>query len=107
MADAYELVETLNSFGSALELRKFLAGNGIKGWKQDESSCPISNWVHRELNSEEWTCVQVVTEDKITVYKDYNDVEEYKIGNIVNEFIRNFDDGYYPELEFEYEEYWD
>lgn len=94
---AADLVFELNSFKSAEELASFFKTNNVKGYCQDEHSCPISNWMKRNLDD----YVEVITEDKICVYNAYdhdNDVETFETSQVVKDFIAEFDAGDYPDL---------
>ena|ERR1051325_3806349 len=98
--DTRDLVDQLNAFADAESIKEFLKLMDVKGYPQDEESCPISNWIRRSNPD----CV-VTTTQTIAVYRNiyaiYDPSEEYQISPAVLDFIRKFDEGLFPELEIE------
>lgn len=99
-------IDQLNAFADAESVKEFLVMMGATGFRQDEMSCPISNWVGR------MTGYQVITEDRVTVCigpdwgnDDY--VYQYPLSEAVRDFIYHFDLGHYPELDEDYDHYSD
>lgn len=102
--DTKSFVDQLNAFADAESIKEFLKTMGVTGFRQDEMSCPISNWVSG------MTGHPVVTEDVITVFTghDWNyDAEEFTISKAVQDFIAKFDTGHYPELDADSHNYRD
>lgn len=100
--EAKALIDQLNAFADADSVKEYLKLMGVKGFRENEMNCPISNWIRYN------TDCPVMTEDKIIVFTGYdwdNDVDEFETSEAVKQFIRNFDVGDYPELEDEYEEF--
>lgn len=100
MTNAKILMDELNDFFDAESIKDFFIVNGIKGYRQDESSCPISVWLRNNLNC------SVSTEDTIKVYNGEwgtfdQQYEEFETSDVVKTFITNFDCGQWPELEIE------
>lgn len=90
-------VDQLNAFADADSIKEFLAMMGYKGYRQDEYSCPIANFIRSKAGN------SVVVEDTIQVWKEDMAIPdaEFEISTAVREFIRNFDSGFYPELDME------
>src|SRR5690349_8137473 len=99
--EAPVLVQYLNSFDSAGEIVSYFASIGVKGYRQDEGSCPIAQWLSGRLGC------SVSVEDKISVYCDnvYDDPAVYETSAVVKEFIDEFDRGLYPMLDAEDEDH--
>lgn len=98
MSVAQNAITQLNAFADAESVKEFLKLMGVKGYRQDEMSCPISQWVGHLTN-----CA-VATEYTIKVYNStgpnwIDDPEEYSTSDAVKQFITNFDLGQYPELD--------
>lgn len=94
--DTKSYVDQLNAFADAESVKEFLKMMGTTGYRNDEMSCPISNWVRS------MTGHPVITEATISVCvgEDWNyNTEEYSLSLAVREFILNFDLGHYPELD--------
>lgn len=104
MGNAADLVFELNSFLSKDDIASFFKVNNVKGYCQDETSCPISNWMKRNLDTD---YLDVSTEDVIRVYNwmDHdNEVEVFETSAVVKEFIASFDEGEYPDLMLDWED---
>src|SRR5688572_5995926 len=104
--NAQALVDQLNAFEDAKSIKDFFIQKGIKGYRQDENSCPISRWIGLNTN-----CA-VTTEDTIKVYssnwddeRDWYTYDEFQTSSIVKEFIDQFDQGFYPELDVDDDDY--
>lgn len=111
MIDVSVLVDKLNQM-TGLEIGDFLFHQGVQGSVQDEYECPIAHWIQRE--SGRWVSVgcQIKTADRklefgVRVHADSEDqyVAEYLISDGPKEFIGQFDNGAYPQLETPIEAY--
>lgn len=89
------LVDQLNEFESPDAIAEFLQSKGVKGYRAEASACPISNWIH--LNVE---ILDAVTEDTLKVWydSDISDYEEFFFSDNVIKFIERVDNYDYPEL---------
>lgn len=102
--NASDLIDQLNSFENSSCIRQFLVEQGIKGYRNDGDSCPISNWIGSV------TLREVCTEDTIKVYNGktewsydsmdyYPGYDEFETSEAVKDFITEFDLGHYNELD--------
>src|SRR5687768_113051 len=100
--NAQALVDQLNAFEDAISIKNFFVEKGVKGYRQDEASCPISQWIGSNTNC------PVSTEDTIKVFNsdNYDDAEEFETSAAVKEFIDQFDQGFYEELDIDDDGYW-
>lgn len=104
MPTALDLVDQLNAFADAESVKEFLKLFGVKGYRQDEESCPISNWISKQTH-----CF-VITTDTIKVFHsglewaEDPEFDEFETSTVLKSFITNFDLGHYPELDFEDED---
>lgn len=104
MPTASDLVYQLNAFADAESVKEYLKMFGVKGYRQDEMECPISQWISQQ------THCSVATADTIKVFHngldwaDDPDFDEYDTSTALKTFIDNFDEGHYPELDVDPDE---
>lgn len=85
-------LEAINSLPKSPEqIRKLFQELGIKGGICESSGCPIARYLKLKTNS-----IHIVS--SVRIYQ-CNDKYEYKTPEHVAQFMANFDQGYYPELE--------
>jgi hypothetical protein len=94
-------MEVLNAFDSPLGIAEFFRLQGVKGYIGDPNSCPISTWLREKTG-----LVEIYTEDDVSVptfgygHPDYDneDFDHYPLSEAAKEFVYNFDEGDYPIL---------
>lgn len=100
--NAIEMVDQLNAFADAESVKEFLKLMGVKGYRQDETSCPISTWIHNGTGH------PTITENTIKVFhgdaRFLVDYYEFDISEAVKDFITAFDLGRWPELDADWVE---
>ena len=102
MVEVSVLVDKLNSLDTSLDVYSFLKGQGVKGERQSANACVINNWMKRESG-----CQTVTTSfRRIKVWSaipfdntDAELIESYEVEPQISNFIRNFDEGMYEDLE--------
>lgn len=102
MLSAQNCVDQLNAFADANSVKEFLKLMGVRGYRNNSESCPISTWIGSA------TMREVSTEDTIKVYHrietyNFDDLpfDEYEISSAVKDFIDKFDNGLFEELDIE------
>lgn len=100
-------VELLNAFPpTADEVAEFLEAEGIKGLPSAAHSCPVSKFLHKELDgwSFSW-CGDLLIQDpaKVGDYRKVEDEDEVSVWRTPSNpaaelFMRAFDDHAYPQL---------
>lgn len=91
-----ELRDKLLAEGGPEQIALFLAGQGIKGVRTSNSSCPVANYIRREIDYV--PMVSVGTRHMgAGAGADWDSVDF--VNTPLERFIRGFDSGRFPELE--------
>lgn len=95
---AEQLLNELNSLGSADAIADFLAKHDAKGYIGEAGSCPVANYLEDKLDKG-----VIVTDQNITI----SNGETLVLGTpvFVADFINEFDNGSYPNLSLDDEDY--
>lgn len=93
------LMDRLNSFQDSKQVAEFLESEHARGYKGDSDTCVITSWL------EDKTGLDVATDDEVRFYTPYgvSDLEHFKtaqISDAVADFINDFDNGAFPQLEW-------
>lgn len=110
MIEVSVLVDKINGM-SHEEISQMLTEQHITGYEQDERSCPLAHWFHKESGREvavgvhrksaDGTCqfgIIVAGEDYYKEEYTYDDGDFFEIGLGPRNFIVEFDHGRYPDL---------
>lgn len=94
---------------SAVEIGNYCMAQGIQGYVNDDSSCVLAKLFLRDTTAE-----AVRVSDYLQWAKEYDEITDWDMGDwgeqreaspSMKEFIHNFDQGLYPDLVLEYEDY--
>jgi hypothetical protein len=91
--------ELLGQIGStSAQIAETLAGRNITGLREDPHCCPIANLITADVPGADWWKQEEFMVDGLDVVTPDGEIE---VPDAVRLFIRDFDDGLYPELEDE------
>lgn len=101
MVDPVVAWDKLSNFETAQEIREYFQQEDVFGYRMALASCPIANWMKQTTGA---GLVQVGND--ISVHSGILDTESTNIGTFEHtqatlDFIELFDDGDYPELNYE------
>lgn len=96
-----KIVKALGALGNtSAEVHETLLKTGSKGYRAKRVGCPVATYLNNALAPNEAVRPLYVDEHTITcLYNSYYVTLTYP----VREFVRNFDDGDYVDLDLEYE----
>lgn len=123
MVDPVVAWDKLSNFETAQEIREYLQSEGIKAIKNSRHSCALADWmkqitgvnrvvvnadisVGEKLVPKTWYGEMLITDGsrQKVAFTSEEKVPEYVFPHTkaTLDFIRNFDDGEYPELVYKY-----
>jgi hypothetical protein len=94
----------LQSCKNSAEVAAFLASKGIKGYRANCGSCPISNYIHSECKFlvTVWTGAHYISHKNERVIRGFSrkgGTGKVVMSKVIDDFVNDFDRGNFDELE--------
>ena len=103
------LVDKLDGFETSQEIAQFLQSQGITARRRRPDSCAITQWIKQESDNEN---IQTYIERDWSGNREFGEIRDgnydvgfdafhgaiYRTSEVVAQFIREFDNGQYPDL---------
>lgn len=77
------------------EIARLMKDSGVKGEREVSTACAVTQYVYEETKAS-----GIRTGRALMTYHSGNDWKYFSLPGTVQQFVSNFDDGHYPELDY-------